>query len=108
MCGICGFIDRENPDLLDQMTTILTHRGPDDGGTHVAPLSGRQGISLHLGNRRLSIIDLSPAGHQPMANEDRSVWLTFKAILCHPGVPRSLDPVALDQYLTSVAGVRCT
>ena len=47
----------------------MAHRGPDDEGFH---LEGELG----LGNRRLSIIDL-PGGHQPIANEDESVWITF-------------------------------
>ncbi len=48
----------------------MVHRGPDDAGTVIIPYIG-------LGHRRLSIIDLSPRAHQPMTNEDRTVWLTF-------------------------------
>jgi len=48
----------------------MSHRGPDDEGVYV---KGNVG----LGNRRLAVIDVSPAGHQPMSNEDGSVWLTF-------------------------------
>jgi asparagine synthase (glutamine-hydrolysing) len=77
MCGICGFIDRHDVELLERMTSVLIHRGPDDGGTYVVPMPGSQGLSLHLGNRRLSIIDLSAAGHQPMTNDDQSICLTF-------------------------------
>ena len=51
------------------MADTLTHRGPDDAGTHVAPHIG-------LGFRRLSIIDLA-GGHQPLSNEDGSVWIVF-------------------------------
>lgn len=74
MCGICGKFnfDRENPvshGLIKSMADTISHRGPDDEGYY---LSG----SLALGFRRLSIIDLS-SGHQPLANEDESVWIVF-------------------------------
>ena len=75
MCGICGkiyFDHRRTVDerLLRQMTDVLQHRGPDDSGVFV---SG----SVGLGHRRLSIIDLSAAGHQPMANEDGSLQIVL-------------------------------
>jgi asparagine synthase (glutamine-hydrolysing) len=54
------------------MRDIIAHRGPDDGGLWQSD-DGR----VVLGHRRLAIVDLSPAGHQPMSNEDGSVWLTF-------------------------------
>ena len=57
-------------DLLCRMRDAMVVRGPDDAGLHIEPGVG-------LGHRRLSIIDLTPAGHQPMANEDGSVWLVF-------------------------------
>ena len=66
MCGITGFADftkRTGPDTLRQMTDALTHRGPDDSGAEVYE-SGT--ASIGFGQRRLSIIDLSPLGHQPM------------------------------------------
>jgi asparagine synthase (glutamine-hydrolysing) len=77
MCGICGIwnystnapVDRE---LLRRMADTMVHRGPDDSGSYFDDTAG-----VGLGFRRLSIIDLSPAGHQPMANEDGSVWLVF-------------------------------
>ncbi len=68
MCGITGFIDlaRQTPAAeleatVARMAETLYHRGPDDGGTWVDEAAG-----VSLGFRRLSIIDLSPAGHQPM------------------------------------------
>jgi asparagine synthase (glutamine-hydrolysing) len=70
MCGICGYLGFDDRDLLQKMTEALAHRGPDDAGTYLA-----EGIGL--GHRRLSIIDLSPAGRQPMANEDGTIWVTF-------------------------------
>ena len=74
MCGICGKLtfDREatvSPALIRAMTDTLVHRGPDDDGIYVAP-------NIGLGHRRLSIIDLS-TGHQPLSNEDGTVWIAF-------------------------------
>ena len=71
MCGICGTAGFADRALLERMTAVISHRGPDDEGHYISP-DGRVG----LGNRRLSIIDLSSAGHQPMSNEDGTVWLT--------------------------------
>jgi asparagine synthase (glutamine-hydrolysing) len=63
MCGICGILDPQSSDDLQRlgwrMTDTLTHRGPDDAGTFV-------GAGIVLGHRRLSIIELSTAGAQPM------------------------------------------
>ncbi len=74
MCGICGILhfDGQPPvnKTLQTMTDTLYHRGPDDGHTFI---SGPVG----LGHRRLSIIDLSPAGRQPMTNEDGTLWIVF-------------------------------
>ncbi|MGB0383312.1 MAG: asparagine synthase (glutamine-hydrolyzing) [Ardenticatenaceae bacterium] len=77
MCGICGIWNYKTkepvpPDLLREMRDRMTHRGPDDSGLHFDDAAG-----VGLGFRRLSIIDLSPAGHQPMSNEDGTVWLVF-------------------------------
>ena len=69
MCGICGF-NWADERLLERMKSTLTHRGPDDHGSYVSA-----GISL--GHRRLSIVDLSESGRQPLTNEDGSVWITF-------------------------------
>ncbi len=75
MCGITGLYHFQNdravdPTLLSAMNELLTHRGPDDSGLYV---SGPVGLA----QRRLSIVDLSPAGRNPMPNEDDSIWLTF-------------------------------
>jgi len=73
MCGIVGFIGAKpgalNEALLKKMNDCIVHRGPDDAGVR---LDGSAG----LGMRRLSIIDLA-AGHQPMTNEDESLWIVF-------------------------------
>ncbi|AYB33164.1 asparagine synthase (glutamine-hydrolyzing) [Chryseolinea soli] len=66
MCGIVGFCDfnkRSNADVLQKMTQSLHHRGPDDSGTFFEEQSG---FALGFGHTRLSILDLSPLGHQPM------------------------------------------
>ena len=74
MCGICGKYDLSgkevSPDLLKTMAGSIAYRGPDDEGYFS---SG----PLGLGHRRLSIIDLSPAGRQPMSNEDGTIRLVF-------------------------------
>jgi asparagine synthase (glutamine-hydrolysing) len=77
MCGIAGILAFTDGFTIDEatvtrMTQTLRHRGPDDGGTLV-----RADERVALGHRRLSIIDLSSAGHQPMANEDGTVWITY-------------------------------
>ena len=73
MCGIVGIVSPTPVDshVLQSMTDMLHHRGPDDGGT-VLLNEGKVG----LGNRRLKIIDLSAAGHQPMSLDDR-FWITY-------------------------------
>ena len=79
MCGIAGFVESSRttspfgPDrsraLVHRMCDVIRHRGPDDEGVWVD-----EGVAL--GMRRLSIIDLS-TGHQPIHNEDRTVWIVF-------------------------------
>ena len=74
MCGICGKINFNGEpvgeDILKRMTSVLSHRGPDDEGIYLKDNVG-------LGHRRLSIIDLSPSAHQPMSNEDGSLWIVY-------------------------------
>ena len=94
MCGICGEIDFRRTgirvEVIHRMCDVLEHRGPDDKGMvflrgeHFFELKYPLEIPAHeiyfevaLGHRRLSIIDLSDAGHQPMCNEDRTVWIVF-------------------------------
>jgi asparagine synthase (glutamine-hydrolysing) len=74
MCGITGklHLDPTHPvdeALIHRMNSVLVHRGPDDEGIWIDGPIG-------LGQRRLAIIDLSPTGHQPMSNEDGTVWIT--------------------------------
>jgi asparagine synthase (glutamine-hydrolysing) len=67
MCGICG-INENNIDLVERMCDQMVHRGPDQDGVYA-------GEAVTLGHRRLSIIDLSENGRQPMFNEDRRLAL---------------------------------
>ncbi|HEV2175712.1 MAG TPA: asparagine synthase (glutamine-hydrolyzing) [Terriglobia bacterium] len=74
MCGICGIFNfgtqaPADARALKRAADAMRHRGPDDEGFHLDR-------ELGLGNRRLSIVDL-PGGHQPLANEDETVWITF-------------------------------
>lgn len=98
MCGIFGFLDIHNSeitsDILRKMSFSIKHRGPDDCGYALFELFGNQRVIefsdivgetqfrmyeglLALGHRRLSIIDLTEAGHQPMCNENGKVWITY-------------------------------
>jgi asparagine synthase (glutamine-hydrolysing) len=77
MCGIAGIYDRDKNVLsegapLYRMQRILAHRGPDDEGVDLLPEVG-----VGLVHTRLSVIDLSPAGHQPMWNDDRTIGIIF-------------------------------
>jgi len=77
MCGIYGYLstkEKVNPDILHSMGDSLRHRGPDGEGEEI-----QQSVEwgLGLGHTRLSVIDLSPAGKQPMCNEDETIWITY-------------------------------
>jgi asparagine synthase (glutamine-hydrolysing) len=74
MCGFCGIVGPARaaaPESIAAMTDTIAHRGPDDAGTHVERFDVRgDAWTLALGHRRLSILDLSPLGHQPMHSAD--------------------------------------
>lgn len=75
MCGIAGQFDFGDGSPIDmarltRMTRVVTHRGPDDEGFYVDG-------TLGLGFRRLAILDLTPAGHQPMSDSSGNVWIVF-------------------------------
>ncbi|MBN1227918.1 MAG: asparagine synthase (glutamine-hydrolyzing) [Deltaproteobacteria bacterium] len=85
MCGICGFVrwgkngshlDNENllESYLRRMVSAQSHRGSDDQGVFVKVSDE---FSIGLGHSRLSIIDLSEKAHQPLHNEDKTIWITF-------------------------------
>jgi len=74
MCGICGEVGNRygysvDAPLIKRMTNALIHRGPDDEGFYINEMIG-------LGQRRLSVIDLQ-TGHQPLSNEDETVWVVL-------------------------------
>src|SRR2546421_2190123 len=75
MCGICGVVGQADEELIKTMLARIAHRGPDDEGVYIAETTGSDRVGL--GHRRLSIIDLSPAGHEPMADGSGQIWLTF-------------------------------
>lgn len=78
MCGICGVYEYAaaqpgiSAALIERMRDTMVHRGPDDAGVYVS-----DDRRVGLGNRRLSIVDLSSAGHIPMPNEDGHVWIAY-------------------------------
>jgi asparagine synthase (glutamine-hydrolysing) len=96
MCGIAGFIDPAFPSGNDRiarrMGGAIAHRGPDDSGYFLeAP--------AFIAHRRLSIIDLA-AGHQPMTNEDGSLWVVYNGeVFNHADVRRQLE-IAGHRYTT--------
>lgn len=78
MCGICGIYEYGiaqpgvSAELIAAMRDRMLHRGPDDAGIFVS-----EDRRVGLGHRRLSIVDLSPAGRCPMPNEDGTIWISF-------------------------------
>src|SRR3989304_742339 len=77
MCGITGYLGfkgnaAEQNDILKRMTSAMIHRGPDDSGAWVDENAG-----VALGHCRLSILDLSPQGHQPMLSVDGRYVIVF-------------------------------
>lgn len=94
MCGICGILatspsfDASEPTVVAMRDTMI-HRGPDDAGAEA--WAGHRG-RVALGHRRLSIVDLSPAGRNPMCNEAGDVWITFNGeIYNHRALRRELE-----------------
>src|SRR5438309_1575466 len=86
MCGINGILyydraRRAERGLIEAMNRALVHRGPDDGDCHLDRHVG-------LGHRRLSIIDVS-LGHQPLCNEDGTLWITFNGEIYNYAALRS-------------------
>lgn len=80
MCGIVGFLTLKSINILEdeilkKMRDVLIHRGPDDEGRYIRPLD-EKGPFVFFGHRRLSIIDLT-GGHQPLSNEEGTVWVIF-------------------------------
>lgn len=93
MCGILGIFNYSGRntglslDILNRMTATIKHRGPDDEGVYISPDQ-----RIGMGFRRLSIIDLSNAGHQPMSNPEKTIWITFNGeIYNHQELRRDLE-----------------
>ena len=88
MCGITGYVtvspSSDPASVLERMTDSIRHRGPDDFGYYRDPWAS-------LGFRRLAIIDVA-GGHQPMTNEDESLWLVYNGeIFNHAGIRPELE-----------------
>jgi asparagine synthase (glutamine-hydrolysing) len=77
MCGIAGLISTEPEARIAAMLTAIEHRGRDDEGTWTSSKINDDGQRTCLGHRRLSIIDTSRAGHEPMLSHDERFVLTF-------------------------------
>lgn len=93
MCGVAGLWCRQPAggdrlrELVESMAESLTHRGPDDAGSFVDEPCG-----LALGHRRLSVVDLSPAGHQPMVSADGRFVLSYNGeVYNHRALRRELE-----------------
>src|SRR6185295_53608 len=114
MCGIAGQITFDNSPvsrtLIAEMGARLRHRGPDDAGIYV-----HGGVGL--AHQRLSVMDLSPAGHQPMSNEDGTIWIVFngeiynfeelRTRLCDQHVFRSRTDTEVIIHLYEEFGLDC-
>jgi len=70
MCGIAGLITTNPEARIGAMLKAIEHRGRDDEGVWTSPIINDEGQRVALGHRRLSIIDTSSAGHQPMLSQD--------------------------------------
>ena len=89
MCGIAGLLaaDGIDPPLLRRMSDVIAHRGPDDEGQWIDAEAG-----IGLGHRRLSIVDLSPLGHQPMHSADGRFVISYNGeIYNHAELRKELD-----------------
>lgn len=77
MCGICGFISKNTitTEQLKRMNDTMYHRGPDDSGEEIYPAG--EGYTVGLAQRRLSILDLTALGHQPMHSQDGRISVVF-------------------------------
>src|SRR5437016_3748496 len=102
MCGIAGIVRFDPTEIVPEarlvrMRDALRHRGPDDQGVWIAGPVG-------LAARRLSIIDVA-GGHQPMANEDGSVWITYNGDLYNHPILRPQPEALVPRGRASAAAV---
>lgn len=77
MCGICGYVNKKGIRLeqLKKMNDMMYHRGPDDSGEEIYGMAG--GYQVGFAQRRLSILDLSELGHQPMHSADKRISVVY-------------------------------
>lgn len=99
MCGICGVVRLDHQSvpssLIEKMSGAISHRGPDDSGVWADGPVG-------LGHRRLSILDLSPTGHQPMCNESKDVFIIYNGELYnHPDLRVELESIGYHYHSRS-------
>src|SRR2546421_6322980 len=97
MCGIAGIVSREPLEPGDAaravlMRDVMAYRGPDGAGLHADP-------HALLAHRRLSIVDLS-GGHQPLSNEDGTIWVTFNGEIYNHADMRGVLEGAGHRYRT--------
>ena len=95
MCGIVGIANSDarpiDESALHRMSDAIVHRGPDDDGFYLNADASQRGVSVGLGMRRLSIIDLS-TGKQPIHNEDQTVWVVLNGeIYNYPDLRREME-----------------
>ena len=86
MCGIWGAVNTADEQAAEKAAAAMAHRGPDDHGIYVA----HEPLPISLVNTRLSIIDLSRAGHQPMHNEDGRFWIVYNGEVYNYGPLRQI------------------
>ncbi|MFI5212900.1 MAG: asparagine synthase (glutamine-hydrolyzing) [Gemmatimonadales bacterium] len=90
MCGIAGAVGWEDRTIPSRMAALLAHRGPDGAGelSDCTP----SGVPVHLAHRRLAIIDLSPAGRQPMFDRNGGSWIVYNGETYNfPGLRQDLE-----------------
>lgn len=77
VCGICGFVSKQDIafEMLKKMNDTMYHRGPDDSGEDIFQM--KNGYRVGLAQRRLSILDLSSLGHQPMHSADKRISVVY-------------------------------
>ena len=108
MCGFVGFTgtDKQSELVLTAMMNRIIHRGPDMGGQHIVD-------NVALGFRRLSILDLSEAGAQPMSSDDGKVTIVFNGEIYsfapswrQPATPSTATPIPRSWYTVTRSGAR--
>src|SRR5215210_2915021 len=96
MCGICGVVGRSDRHVVQAMADTMAHRGPDGDGVTCLP-AHEGGTPVALGHRRLSIIDPTPRGAQPMSYADGRYWITYNGELYN--FPKLKDELERDGFV---------